>query len=250
MSFEHIKVENRGKALVVTLDRDEKRNAINEKMGREIMDAYDQADADPDVRAIILTHVGSCLCAGMDLSDPEAQVQREDGDAVCRICRKRPQKPVICVVDGKAFGGGLEIAAACDMVIASESTVFGLTEVRRGLVPGSGGIVRLQKRIPLNAAMEIAITGEPFSAQRMYELGLVNHVLPADEIMDKALEVAESIAKGAPMAVAICKETILGSELVDWEANFAAQSRNQTFEDSKEGPRAFLEKREPVWTGR
>lgn len=249
MTYDHIKVETKGKARIITFDRDEKRNAISEKMCGEIMDALDKADSDSSVRVIILTHVGSCLCAGMDLSDPEAQVQREDGDAVCRICKKRPAKPVICVIDGKAFGGGLEIAAACDMVIASESTVFGLTEVRRGLVPGSGGIVRLQKRIPINAAMEIALTGEPFSASRMHELGLVNYVLPADQIMDKALQIADSIAKGAPMAVAICKKTVLAAEQVDWEANFAAQSLNQTYEDSKEGPRAFLEKREPVWKG-
>jgi len=239
---------------VVTINRPEARNAVNGDVARGIAAATDEFDASPDVRVIVLTGAGGTFCAGMDLKgflSGDAPVA--PGRGFGGMAERPPAKPVIAAVEGYALAGGFELVLSCDLVVASEEAKFGLPEVRRGLVAGAGGLLRLPSRIPYHVAMEIALTGEHFPASRLAEVGLVNKLVPAGQALAAAKELAAKVALGAPLALAASKRVIV--ESADWPASeaFARQSEviSPVFrsKDATEGAMAFAEKRPPAWRG-
>ncbi|TCN53588.1 crotonobetainyl-CoA hydratase [Rhodococcus sp. SMB37] len=252
-------VERRGNVLLITLNRPGARNAVNAEMCLVVGDALEEADRDPEIRAVVLTGAGDkAFCAGADLKAitrgerviPEG---REEW-GLAGYVGHRISKPTIAAVNGPALGGGTELVLASDLVIAADTAVFGLPEVKRGLIAGAGGAFRLAAKLPPTVAMELLMTGESISAQRALELHLVNRVVPASDVVATALELAGTIAANAPLAVQAHKRIALGQwasdEASGWEMTSEALPTIASSEDAKEGPRAFAEKRAPVWTGR
>jgi enoyl-CoA hydratase len=243
-----------GGVAVITINRPEARNAVNGAVAQGIAGALDELDARKDVAAYVLTGAGGTFCAGMDLKgfltgdNPIAE-----GRGFAGIVERPPAKPIIAAVEGYALAGGCEIALSCDMIVASSEAKFGLPEVKRGLVAGAGGLLRLPQRIPYHAAMEIALTGDHYPASRLAELGLVNRVTEPGDALRGAKELAAKIAANAPLALAATKRVIVESR--DWssEEQFARQGEiiNPVFvsKDAMEGAAAFAEKRKPVWKG-
>ena len=239
---------------VITINRPQARNAVNGAVAAGIAAATDEFDARADIRVLVLTGAGGTFSAGMDLKafaggDRPAVPGRGFGG----ITERPPAKPVIAAVEGYALAGGFELALACDLIVASETAVFGLPEVKRGLVAGAGGLLRLPQRIPYHLAMEVALTGGRFPASRMHEAGLVSRVVPGGQAEAAARELAAGIALGAPLALAATKRVI--TESADWPADqaFARQGEiiNPVFSsaDAMEGAVAFAEKRPPAWRG-
>src|SRR5215469_17024810 len=239
---------------VITINRPEARNAVNGEVARGIAAAVEDFDARPDVRVLVLTGAGGTFSAGMDLKgflsgDSPIVADRGFGGLV----QQPPAKPIIAAVEGYALAGGFELVLACDLIVASEAAKFGLPEVRRGLVAGAGGLLRLPKRIPYHLAMEIALTGEHYPAPRMHQAGLVNLLVPAGQALDAARELAGRIALGGPLALTATKRVIV--ESADWSAAEAFDRQGkiigQVFmsADAREGALAFAEKRPPNWRG-
>lgn len=240
---------------VIVINRPEARNAVNGAVARAIAAAVDEFDASGDVRVLILTGAGGVFSAGMDLKGFLAgDTPVVEGRGFGGLVERPPGKPTVAAVEGYALAGGFELALACDLVVASEQASFGLPEVRRGLVAGAGGLVRLPRRVPYHLAMEIALTGERFSAQRLHQAGLVSRVVPAGQALTAARELAGTIAKGAPLALAASKRVI--TESADWPAAEAFRRQSEIImpvfgsADAREGAAAFADKREPVWRGR
>ncbi|MAM11692.1 MAG: enoyl-CoA hydratase [Rhizobiaceae bacterium] len=250
-----IKIERRDFAQLITIDRPERRNAITYDISVAIADALDELDADGDLRVGIITGAGGCFCSGMDLKDFASGRRPElEGRGFAGVTERPPVKPLIAAVEGFALAGGFELALACDMIVAGEGAVFGLPEVARGLVAGSGGLVRMGRRIPEGIALEYALTGARMSAQEAARWGLVNRLVPAGSALDEALSLAQTISANAPLSVAASKHILHAArnwaeaEVWDWQrplADAVIQS-----EDAIEGARAFAEKRVPVWRGR
>jgi enoyl-CoA hydratase len=239
---------------VITINRPEARNAVNGAVARGIAAAIDDFDGRPEIRVLVLTGAGGTFSAGMDLKAFLAgDAPLADGRGFGGIAERPPVKPVIAAVEGYALAGGFELALSCDLIVASEAAIFGLPEVRRGLVAGAGGLLRLPNRIPYYLAMEIALTGERFPAARLHEAGLVNRLVPAGQALAEATELAARVALGAPLALAATKQVI--SRAADWDSGeaFARQGEiiNPVFTsaDAMEGAIAFAEKRPPVWRG-
>jgi enoyl-CoA hydratase len=239
---------------VITINRPEARNAVNGAVARGIAAAVDEFDGRPEIRVLVLTGAGGYFSAGMDLKAFLAgDAPLVEGRGFGGIAERSPVKPVIAAVEGYALAGGFELALACDLIVASEAATFGLPEVRRGLVAGAGGLLRLPARIPYHLAMEIALTGEHFPAARLHEAGLVNRLVPAGQALTEATELAARVALGAPLALAATKRVI--SRAADWDSGeaFARQGEiiNPVFTsaDAMEGAIAFAEKRAPVWRG-
>lgn len=239
---------------VVTLNRPEVRNAIDRPTADLVAAALDEVDARDDVSVVVLAGNGPTFCAGMDLKAFAATRERPRHPVRggFGIVEKPAEKPMIAAIEGKALGGGLEIALACDLIVAGESAQLGLPEVKRGLVAAAGGVLRLPTRVPRSVAMELVLTGEPVSAPRALELGLVNRVAPDGQVLEAALALARSIAANAPLALRAAKRIIVDS--ADWPAD-EAFARQEEFtgpvrssDDAAEGARAFVEKRSPVWT--
>src|SRR4051812_8414733 len=214
MSEPLVLVEADGPILTVTLNRPEKRNATNAEVLCRLLDAWVQLDEDPNLRVAILTGKGTTFCAGMDLGEIIRLRQGvRDNDWIIRLQDNpdtslkaylktyRPTKPIIMAVEGFARAGGTEILQGTDIRVAGESAVFGVTEVQRGLFPMAGSAVRLRRQISYAIAAEMLLTGEDLPAQRAYELGLVNHVVPDGQALTKAREIAERIARNGPLAV-------------------------------------------------
>ncbi|MGW0808984.1 enoyl-CoA hydratase-related protein [Nonomuraea sp. NPDC002799] len=249
--------------MLITLNRPEVRNAVNAELTRAVGEALDEADADAAIRAVILTGAGDkAFCAGADLkavargefTAPEG-VKPHWGFAGC--VTHPIGKPVIAAVNGFALGGGTEIALWADLVVAADSAQFGLPEVKRGIIAGAGGAFRLAAHLPTKVAMEILLTGEPVPAARALELGLINRVVPRHELLTAAFELAGKICVNAPLAVQASKRIARGvsdgtipSEQAAWERTAAETAAVMRSADAKEGPRAFAEKRVPVWEGR
>lgn len=244
-----------GDVLVLTLNRPERRNAINLALAHAIAAALEAFDADDALRVAVLTGAGKGFCSGMDLkgfSEGESPSLPERGFA--GLAQRPPAKPLIAAVEGFAVAGGCEIALACDLIVAAEDARFGLPEVKRGLIASAGGLIRLPQRIPYHLAMELALTGESLGAQAAERHGLVNRVVPPGQALATALELARAIAANAPLAVMASKEIVQKSR--DWpqERMFELQGplalRVGGSADALEGARAFVEKRAPRWGGR
>ncbi len=239
---------------VITINRPEARNAVNGAVARGMAAAVDDMDARSDVRVLILTGAGGTFSAGMDLKGfLSGDTPVIPGRGFGGIVEQPPGKPVIAAVEGYALAGGFELVLACDLVVASDQAKFGLPEVRRGLVAGAGGLLRLPRRIPYHLAMEIALTGEPVSAAYLREAGLINAMVPAGEALAGARELAGRIAANAPLALAAAKRVII--ESADWDSASAFARQSEIIApvfssaDAMEGAAAFAEKRVPQWRG-
>jgi len=244
--------ERRGRALIVRLDRPEKRNAMNGEMTRGLDAALTQLDDDPELWVGILTGTSSVFSAGSDLRDGMNN-QTERGGPYGVIRRPRT-KPLIAAVDGLAYGGGFEIVLACDLVVASRQASFALPEVKRGLLALYGGIFRVAHALPLNVARELVLTGDALSAERAERLGLVNVLCEPGRVVDEALALAERICANGPIGVRqslrVLNESIEESDSRAWEITADAMRVVTEAEDTREGVAAFLEKRPPRWQGR
>jgi enoyl-CoA hydratase len=259
---EIVQYEKRGRIGIITLNRPEARNAVNGDVAAGVEAAIDQMEADDEVWVGILTantagQEKPVFCAGADLkainSGNAAALNTKKGGFAGFAYRDR-RKPVIVAVDGLATAGGCEIVLACDLVVASHRSSFGLAEVKRNLIAGAGGLFRLPRAIGRSAAMEIILTGEPLPAQRAYELGLVNHVVAPGEVMSTALVLADKICAAAPLAVWASRKVVLAAAYEDDDT--LKKLTNDEFggimasEDTKEGLTAFIEKRAPNWKAR
>jgi enoyl-CoA hydratase len=216
----------------------------------------DELEGDDGIQAVVITGRGPTFCAGADL---KKVAKGEGGDLATKkggfggiVTRDFP-KPLIAAVNGPALAGGFEVVLACDLVVAAEDAVFGLPEAKRGLFAAAGGLIRLPKRIPLALATEIAITGDPIDATRAFQLGLVNRLVPADQVVDAAVELAGRIARNGPLAVKNSLKMVReAGDLSDeeaWRRNYELAMEVFASKDSIEGATAFAEKREPRWTG-
>jgi enoyl-CoA hydratase len=231
-----------GHVLVATMNRPEVRNALNPELIDELAAALRGADADPEVRVIVVTGAGPAFCAGLDL---KAFTRGGRFDGLVWFLREGVATPAIAAVNGPAMAGGFELLLACDLVVAAEDAKLGIAEVKRGLFAAGGGTT-LGDRVPMAVALEMGLTGEPVSAARAREIGLVNRVVPAGQVLDEALALAQQIAANAPLAVGITKKLMRErrwGEPAEVEKVFRSA-------DAAEGARAFAERRPPVWNGR
>lgn len=258
MNDENILVRERtGNVLVTRLNRPAARNALTPELMSALGQALLDAEADPEIRAVVLTGSGDrVFCPGMDLrafaSGTQMGLGADEGRAAYqRLLAGGISVPVVGAANGSALGGGMELLLACDVVVASDAAKFGFPEVKRGLFPAGGGAA-LGTRIPLAYALELVLTGDPVGAARAREIGLVNSVVAADQVLPAAFELARRIAANAPLGLAAAKE-LVRLTLADPEGAGARQKELQrsvfTSEDAKEGATAFMEKRVPVWRG-
>lgn len=261
---EHLLVEQVGHVLVVTLNRPEARNALSRPMLAGMADAWVELDTNDDLRCLVLTGAGGTFCAGMDLKRAAAGNQAEDDQYAKRweedpdlhwkalLRHYHTRKPIVCAVEGYAVAGGTEILQATHIRVAGESAIFGVYEAKRGLFPLGGSTVRLARQIGYAAAMEMLLTARAYPAAEALQIGLINHVVADGQALAKAMEIAEQIAANAPLAIeaimrsvweasGLSEEDALARELEIGQPIFATN-------DAKEGPTAFAEKREAVWT--
>lgn len=251
-----IETGRRDGVAIVTLNRPEARNAVNGELARAMEATLDDLEEDGEVQAVVLTGAGGTFCAGADLKTVArgggAELATTRGGFAGIVTRRFP-KPLIAAVNGPALAGGFEIVLTCDLVVAAEGATFGLPEVKRGLFAAAGGLIRLPKRIPLALAAEVALTGDPLDATRAAALGLVNRVVPPDEVIDAALELARRIAANGPLAVrntlTMVREAPELREEDAWARNNALALEVFASKDAIEGATAFAEKRTPRWTG-
>ena len=240
--------------LIVTINRPEAKNAMNRAAAEGISAAMDRLDAESDLRVAILTGAGGTFCSGMDLKGfLRGERPIVEGRGFGGIGAWTPNKPVIAAVDGFAYAGGMELALACDMIVANVGAKFGIPEAKRGLVAAGGGVVQLPRLLPRQLAMELALTGDPITAQRAYDLGIVNRLTDGPAI-EAARELARTIAENGPLAVIASKGIIRDSWLWADEEITAKQNGyiGHVFssEDAREGAMAFAEKRKPNWQGK
>jgi enoyl-CoA hydratase len=241
--------------LVITLDRPQVRNAVDGATSRELAAALDRLDADDELAVGVLTGAGGTFCAGMDLKAFLDGEQPEiPGRGFGGLTQAPPRKPLVAAVEGYALAGGCELVLACDLVVAASDASFGLPEVGLGLIAGSGGLLRLPRRLPYHVAMELALTGDRFSAEDAQRWGLVGRLTEPGGALAAAVELAARIARNAPLALAATKRIVAGSWAWPadevWERNQAELDAIKASADAAEGARAFAEKRPPRWAGR
>jgi len=253
---ELIKVDVADGIQIITVNRPEAKNAINLQTAQALAAALDQLDQRDDVRIGILTGAGGTFSSGMDLKAFAQTGERPlvPGRGFAGLNERPPQKPLIAAVEGYALAGGCEMALACDLIVAARNARFGLPEVKRGLVAGSGGMMRLPRRLPYHVAMEIVLTGDMFEAERAHALGLVNRLAEPGQALEGALALARIIVENGPLAVQTAKRIVAQSG--DWEQDTMFDRQRPliahifTSADAKEGATAFAEKRKPVWQGK
>jgi enoyl-CoA hydratase len=245
--------ERRGRILIITINRPKAKNAVNAAVSNGLAAAMDELDDDASLSVGIVTGAGGSFCAGMDL---KAFARGENVVAEGRglgFTERPPLKPLIAAVEGYALAGGTELALATDLIVAAKDSAFGIPEVKRGLVAGGGGLLRLPQRIPYQIAMELALTGENLSAVRAHELGLVNALAEPGHALEAAIELAERITANGPLAVAATKRIITESRGWSPEEQWKKQAKIMMpvfgSKDAQEGAIAFAEKRAPNWTG-
>ena len=247
-----VTTERRGRVLVVSIDREAKRNAVDQTVADGIEAALNLLEDDPRLWVGVLTGTTSVFSAGTDLSaglSPKGERGGEYG-----VIRRRRTKPLIAAVEGFALGGGFEIVLACDLVVAAETARFGLPEVKRGLLAICGGTFRAPRALPLNVAKEMLLVGDPLPAERLYNVGVVNRVTRPGEALGAAVELAERICANGPVAVRATLKAV--HDVVEADDDLGWSSTEEGFatitasEDMKEGVAAFLGKRPPEWTGR
>ncbi len=249
--------EQRGPFAVITINRPEARNAVNGDVANGIEEAIDRIEADDSVWVGILTGVPPVFCAGADLKEINSGnaggLSTKKGGFGGITMRERT-KPIIAAVDGPALAGGTEIVLSCDLVVASSTATFGIPEVKRNLVAGAGGLFRLGRKIPINVAMELTLTGDPIDAARAHHFGLVNRLVEPGEALDAAIALAEQVCANAPLAVRESRKIVLEAtnapDDVGWKMSAEGMGRVMQSEDLQEGLMAFIEKRPPVWKGR
>jgi enoyl-CoA hydratase len=247
--------ERRDGVLVITLDRPEARNAVNAAVAAGIAAALDALDAEDALAVGVLTGAGPGFCAGMDLKAFVAgESSSVDGRGFAGIVQRAARKPLIAAIEGFAVAGGLEVALACDLIVAARGARLGVPEVKRSLVASGGALLRLPRRLPYGVALEMALTGEPIDAERAHALGLVNRLADPGGALDAALGLARAIAANGPLAVAATKEILERqwgwSEEEFWARQEEIAGPVYASGDAREGAIAFAEKRAPVWGGR
>jgi enoyl-CoA hydratase len=247
--------ERHDRVLVITINRPSQRNAINAAVANGIAAALDELDADRELTIGVIAGAGKGFSAGMDLKAFVAgESSYVEGRGFAGITQRASAKPLIAAVEGFAVAGGLEVALACDLIVAARGARLGIPEVKRSLVAAGGALLRLPRVLPRNIAMELALTGDPMPAERGFELGLVNRLSEPGGALGTALELAQEIAGNGPLALAASKRIL--TESLDWlDAEFFARQGEiagpvMTSEDAREGARAFAEKRNPEWRGR
>ncbi|WP_328552198.1 crotonase/enoyl-CoA hydratase family protein [Streptomyces sp. NBC_00358] len=252
---DEVLVERRDGVQIITINRPQAKNALNLAVAQGIADAVDELDASDDLRVGVLTGAGGTFSAGMDL---KAFLRGEspaiEGRGLAGITITPPKKPLIGAAEGWALAGGFELLLACDLVVAGETARFGVPEVTRSLVAAAGGALLLPRRIPYAVAMEMLLTGDPITARRGAEVGLVNRLVPEGKALEGALELAARVASAGPLAVAATKRIARSS--ADWTLAEGWEEQERIIapvfvsEDAREGAAAFAEKRSPVWSGR
>src|SRR5918995_3504337 len=264
MDFQTILFESRAQIAFITLNRPDSLNAMNRQMTRELVDVCQQVDEDSGVRVVIFTGAGEkAFSAGVDLKERAetsfSPIERRQQKLTNKIYTQARAvaaitKPTIAAIRGYCVGGGLEFALACDLRVAAEDAKLGLTEVRRGLIPGAGGTQRLARAVGAAKALEICLTGDTVSGSEALRLGLVNLAAPAGDVLKAAEDLANRILKGAPTSVTFIKEAIKKGVELPLEEGLRLEADLSALigitEDAKEGPRAFAEKRPPVWKGK
>lgn len=246
-----VRTERRGRILLITIDRPAARNAIDGAVGAGLKAAATKLDGDDELTIGVLTGAPPVFCAGMDL---KAFARGEDMSASGAFVREGTRKPLIAAVEGAALAGGLELALACDLIVAAADARFGIPEVTRGLFAAGGAVMRLPARIGVGPTMELALTGDPIAAERALRLGLVSRITEPGAAVAEALRLAERVARNAPLAVAASKQVIRAAAGRTDEELWAYQRPllDAVFssKDAEEGPRAFAERRPPRWSGR
>jgi len=247
--------ERRDGVLLITLNRPDARNAVNAAVAEGVAAALDDLDADDALSVGVLTGAGKGFSSGMDL---KAFVAGErpyaDDRGFAGITQRAAEKPLIAAIEGFAVAGGFEIALACDLIVAARDARLGIPEVKRGLVAAGGALIRLPRRIPYHLAMELALTGDPISAERGYELGIVNRLAEPGGAVDAALALAGEVARNGPLALKASKRIV--QQAGDWTQTEAWDKQGEiagpvmVSEDAREGAIAFAEKRDPRWRGR
>jgi enoyl-CoA hydratase/carnithine racemase len=252
---DEVLVEHADRVAVITINRPQARNAINHAVSAGVAAALAELDERDDLTVGIITGAGGTFSSGMDLKAFLAgENVRVEGKGLAGLTEAPPRKPLIAAVEGWALAGGCEVALACDLIVAANDAKFGIPEVKRGLVAGAGGLIRLPRRIPSGIAMELALTGDPLPAADAHRLGLVNSLTEPGAALDGARALAARIAVNGPLAVAVTKQVII--EQQDWDMADAWARQGPMIgpvfssEDAREGARAFAEKRPPSWKGR
>jgi enoyl-CoA hydratase len=255
VSTELVLTERQDAVLTITINRPAQRNAVNREVAVQVASALDLLDSDPTLSVGVLTGAGGTFSAGMDLKAfANGQTPILPGRGFGGVTQAVVRKPLIAAVEGWALGGGFEMALGCDLIVAAEDAKFGLPEVKRGLIAGEGGVIRLPQRIPYHVALNVLLTGEPLSAVDAKQYGLVSKLTAAGAALQAAHGLARRIAANAPLALARVKEVLRETQGLDDADAFARQSEKAhsliDSEDAHEGALAFAEKRAPVWRGR
>jgi enoyl-CoA hydratase len=251
---DEVLVEHAAGMTVIIINRPQARNAVNRAVSDGIAAALEEFESRKDLTVAVLTGAGGTFCSGMDLKAFVAgENVRHPERGLAGITRRPPRKPIIAAVEGYALAGGCEIALACDLIVAAEDAKFGIPEVKRGLVAGAGGLLRLPGRVPYGVAMRLALTGEFMGAADAERHGLVTEVTAKGQALDAARALAATIAANAPLAVAATKRVL--DAQADWSSEEAFDRQDEiinpvfTSADAREGATAFAEKRPPVWRG-